>query len=91
MIHRVLVLAAIILSLSVWAQSNNLKTSYMLRASDNRLWHAQESSPASGCTRASLQSSVDSYIEALESANPSSMSLTPQVNCIENQKESAIW
>ncbi len=90
MIHGIRVLAAMFLISSVWAQTNTSQSAYMLGDSENTVWRAQPPAPASECSRASLQSAVDSYLEALESANPSRMSLTPQVKYIENQKESAI-
>jgi hypothetical protein len=41
---------------------------------------------AQGCTRASLQSSVDRYLKALGKGNPSLMPLVPQAKYIENSK-----
>jgi hypothetical protein len=43
-------------------------------------------SPA-GCTRASLQTAVDKYLDALQKGNPSLMPLAPQVKYMENRKE----
>jgi hypothetical protein len=42
---------------------------------------------AAGCTRASIQSAVDKYIEALKKGTPSIMPLASQAKYIENRKE----
>jgi hypothetical protein len=44
-------------------------------------------SAATGCTRASLQATVDKYLDALQKGNPSLMPLSPQVNYMENRNE----
>jgi len=41
---------------------------------------------AEGCTRASLQTAVDKYIDALKQGKPSLMPLTPQAKYIERRK-----
>jgi hypothetical protein len=45
---------------------------------------------AAGCTRASLQSAVDKYMEALKKGTPSIMPLAPQAKYIENRKETPL-
>jgi len=40
-----------------------------------------------GCTRASLQTTVDKYLDALQKGNPSLMPLTPQAKYMENRNE----
>ncbi len=40
-----------------------------------------------GCTRASLQKTVDKYLDALKKGTPSLMPLAPQAKYIENRKE----
>jgi hypothetical protein len=42
---------------------------------------------AAGCTRESLQSTVDKYLDALKQGTPSLMPLSPQAKYIENRKE----
>ncbi len=42
---------------------------------------------ATGCTRASLQATVDKYLDALNKGNPSLMPLTPQAKYMENRNE----
>ena len=42
---------------------------------------------AAGCTRASLQSVTDKYLDALKKGNPSLMPLAPQAKYIERRKE----
>lgn len=44
-------------------------------------------SAAAGCTRASLQSAVDKYLDALKKGSPSSMPLATPAKYIENRKE----
>lgn len=46
--------------------------------------------PAAKCTRASLQSAVDSYVAALKKGAPSNMPLAPKAKYVENQKETAL-
>jgi hypothetical protein len=48
------------------------------------------STPAAKCTRAGLQSVVDSYLEAVKKGAPSGMPLASQVKYTENNKETAI-
>ena len=48
------------------------------------------SAPGAKCTRADLQSIVDSYIAAVKKGSPSAMPLAPKVKYIENMKETAI-
>jgi hypothetical protein len=43
------------------------------------------SAAAAGCTRASLQATVDKYLDALKKGNPSLMPLTPQAKYMENR------
>ena len=42
---------------------------------------------AAGCTRASLQATVDKYLDALKKGNPSLMPLAPQAKYMENRNE----
>jgi len=42
---------------------------------------------AAGCTRASLQATVDRYLDALKKGNPSLMPLTPQAKYMENRND----
>ncbi len=44
-------------------------------------------SAATGCTRTSLQATVDRYLDALKEGNPSLMILSPQAKYIENRNE----
>jgi hypothetical protein len=45
---------------------------------------------ATGCTRASLQATVDKYLDALQKGNPLLMPLSPQVKYMENRNEIAL-
>ena len=45
------------------------------------------SAAASGCMRASLQATVERYLDALQKGNPSLMPLTPQAKYMENRNE----
>jgi hypothetical protein len=47
-------------------------------------------SAATGCTRASLQATVDKYLDALQKGNPLLMPLSPQVKYMENRNEIAL-
>ncbi len=42
---------------------------------------------ATGCTRASLQATVDKYLDALKKGNPSLMPLTPSAKYMENRND----
>ena len=42
---------------------------------------------SAACTRASLQATVDKYLDALKKGNPSLMPLTPQARYMENRNE----
>ena len=44
-----------------------------------------ETAAAAGCTRASLQTTVDKYLDALKQGNPSLMPLSPQAKYMENR------
>ena len=46
---------------------------------------AASSGAAAGCTRASLQATVDKYLDALKKGNPSLMPLAPQAKYMENR------
>ena len=56
---------------------------------------ANLTSAGAGCTRTSLEATVDKYLDALKKGNPSLMPLAPQAKYIENRKEIAfdkgIW
>jgi len=48
---------------------------------------AASAAQSAGCTRASLQATVDKYLDALQKGNPSLMPLTPKATYMENRNE----
>jgi len=54
------------------------------------LVHVENSGAAEKCTRAELQSAVDSYLAATKTGDPSLLPLASQVKYVENLKETAV-
>jgi hypothetical protein len=71
----------------VWSITIRAFTFLVLFCSAVSVWGQTVASAAMpGCSRASLQGTVDKYLGALKKEDPSLMPLAPQAKCMENRK-----